>query len=517
MSTPFRYRWAAWGDLNAFFGLVLDNLLNLVVLAGLLAGVFSFPLDFVLTRMVPGTALGVLVGDVLYTGLAFRLAKRLGRHEVTAMPLGLDTPSTIGMVFLVLGPVYKETGDATTAWGVGMATTFFMGLVKTVFSFAGDWVRRTVPQAGLLGSIGGVGLALLCFFPIVKVFSVPVVGLVALGLVLYTLVARFPLPGRLPGAAVAVLAGSLLYYALGPLGLLGAPFHSPEFSFQPAFPWPTAVVFQHLGRALPWLPIAIPFGLLTVIGGINVTESARVAGDDYRTRDVLLVEAVATLAAAVTGGVAQSTPYIGHPAYKAMGGRAAYTLATGLFVGLGATLGVVPFLVQAIPTAAVMPILLFIGLEIVAQAHHATPRWHAPAVILAFVPTLVELVRIELSSFGITLASLPPGDNRDAFQAILVLGHGFILSAMLWGGAAAHLIDGRLKAAAALLATCALFSLCGLVHSVTPEGGLYLPWRLEGTLHWLLGAAYGVLALALLVARPRAGQGLEAGSTVSAP
>ena len=517
MSTPFRYRWAAWGDLNAFFGLVLDNLLNLVVLAGLLAGVFSFPLDFVLTRMVPGTALGVLVGDVLYTGLAFRLAKRLGRHEVTAMPLGLDTPSTIGMVFLVLGPVYAQTGDATTAWGVGMATTFFMGLVKTVFSFAGDWVRRTVPQAGLLGSIGGVGLALLCFFPIVKVFSVPVVGLVALGLVLYTLVARFPLPGRLPGAAVAVLAGSVLYYALGPLGLLGAPFHSPEFSFQPAFPWPTAVVFQHLGRALPWLPIAIPFGLLTVIGGINVTESARVAGDDYRTRDVLLVEAVATLAAAVTGGVAQSTPYIGHPAYKAMGGRAAYTLATGLFVGLGATLGVVPFLVQAIPTAAVMPILLFIGLEIVTQAHHATPRRHAAAVILAFVPTLVELVRIELSSFGITLASLPAGDNRDAFQAILVLGHGFILSAMLWGGAAAHLIDGRTKAAAALLATCALFSLFGLVHSVTPEGGLYLPWRLEGTLHWLLGAAYAVLALGLLVARPRAGQGLEAGSTVSAP
>jgi len=504
MSTPFRYRWAAWGDLNAFFGLVLDNLLNLVVLAGLLAGVYGFPLDFVLTRMVPGTALGVLVGDALYTWLAFRLARRQGRHEVTAMPLGLDTPSTIGVVFLVLGPVYRETGDAVTAWGVGMATTFFMGVVKTVFAFAGDWVRRTVPQAGLLGSIGGVGLALLCFFPIVKVFSAPVVGLVSLGLVLYSLVARYPLPGRLPGAAVAVLAGAALTYTLGPLGLLGVPFHAPELAFQPAFPWPTLALFDHLDRALPWLPVAIPFGLLTVIGGINVTESARVAGDDYRTRDVLLIEAVATLAAAFTGGVAQSTPYIGHPAYKAMGGRAAYTLATGLFVGLGATLGVVPFLVQAIPTAAVMPILLFIGLEIVAQAHHATPRRHAAAVVLAFVPTVVELVRIQLSTYGVSLAGLPPGDNRDAFQAILVLGHGFILSAMLWGGAAAHLIDGRLRAAAAFLGVCALFSLVGLVHSVTPEGGLYLPWRLAGNLHWLIAAAYAVLALALLVARPPA-------------
>ena len=90
-----RYRWAAWGDLNAFFGLMLDNIAVLVLLVSTLTiGERAFTPRFVLERMVPGTALGVLVGDLAYTALAFRLARRSGKSDVTAMPLGLDTPRT---------------------------------------------------------------------------------------------------------------------------------------------------------------------------------------------------------------------------------------------------------------------------------------------------------------------------------------------------------------------------------------------------------------------------------------
>src|SRR3546814_6130201 len=86
-----------------------------------------------------------------------------------------------------------------------------------------------------------------------------------------------------------------------------------------------------------------------VVGGINVSESARAAGDDYRTRDILLAEAFSTLVAGVCGGVAQTTPYIGQPAYKHMGARSGYTLLTGLFVGIGGMLGVISGLVQWLP------------------------------------------------------------------------------------------------------------------------------------------------------------------------
>ena len=101
------YRWAASGDVNAYFGLLLDNIAGLVLMVGLLVGGFDMPAEFVLSRMVPGTAIGVFVGDLLYFLMALRLAKRTGRQDVTAMPLGLDTPSIFGLSIFVVGAAYS--------------------------------------------------------------------------------------------------------------------------------------------------------------------------------------------------------------------------------------------------------------------------------------------------------------------------------------------------------------------------------------------------------------------------
>jgi len=200
------HRWYAAGDVNATFGLVVDNLTNLVVLAGLLIGVFHFPADLVLYRMVPGTALGVLVGDLVYTWLACRLARDSGRADVTAMPFGIDTPSLFGITFAVIGPAMMLTNDPVLAWKLGMGTTVAMGIAKLALSFGGEWVRRVVPRAGLLGSIAGVAILLIAFLPALKVFADPLVGLVALGLILVTFVGGITLPGRIPGALAAVVA-----------------------------------------------------------------------------------------------------------------------------------------------------------------------------------------------------------------------------------------------------------------------------------------------------------------------
>src|SRR5262249_29110265 len=123
------YAWAHRGDVNAFFGLMLDNIGVMILMATLLVGVFQMPRTFVLTRMIPGTAVGVLVGDLVYTLMAFRLARKTGRSDVTAMPLGLDTPSTFGSVFLIIGPAYQAAiqrgldpdGAAKHAWFIGIA------------------------------------------------------------------------------------------------------------------------------------------------------------------------------------------------------------------------------------------------------------------------------------------------------------------------------------------------------------------------------------------------------------
>lgn len=548
-SSSFRYKWFVPGDINGFFGLMFDNLTVMAFMAGILIGLFQFPADIVYKKMFPGTAFGVLFGDLVYTWMAFKLAARLKRN-ITAMPLGLDTPSSIGVCFAVLGPAFlglkadmvKAQGltEATPAiindaammtWYIGMATMVIIGLIKFVFSFFGSWLQRIIPEAGLLGSLAGIGMVLIGLLPIIEIFSMPVVGMVSLGLILYTLVAGIRLPAGFPGVAAAVLVGTVLYYALGYGGTLagmpyltGGAFHFPALELKMGFPIPTLFFLKGMAGALAYLPVAVPFAILTVIGGINVTESARVGGDEFNTRDVLLTEAIATLVGGICGGVAQSTPYIGQPAYKAMGSRAGYTLLTGLFVGLGGIFGYLGFIVEAIPKAILAPILVFVALDIVVQAFTAVPRRHASAVALAHIPTIARLLAIKYGSivppdvyrkvmgmpvtiteaqaqvFGLYLGAPPHGINENL--VIIALGNGFILTAMLWGGFLAKLADRELRTASVYLTVLAGLTFVGICHSVMPDGNMYWPWTLPdpaSRIPYQFTAGYLILAALFFV------------------
>jgi len=487
------YRWFVLGDLNGFFGLIFDNLTVLSFLSGILIFAFGFPADVVFTRMFPGTALGVLFGDLIYTWMAFNLSRRTGNPHVTAMPLGLDTPSTIGLALVVLGPEFlrlKASGlaaheAAMMTWYVGMATMMYMGIIKLVFSFLGNWVQRLVPQAGLLGSLAGVGLGLIGMTALFDIFGMPLVGLIALGLIFYTVVAGIKLPGKIPGVLASVLVGTVLYYLLAPAGLVGGVYAPPPAChLHFASPVPTLAFVKGLTLALKYLPVSIPFALLTVVGGINTTASAKAAGDDYNTRNILLVEAFATLLAGMCGGVAQSTPYIGHPAYKNMGSRAGYTLLTGLVVGIGGMLGLASYFVELVPRAVLAPILVFVALDIVIQSFHAVPKAHAPAVAFSFFPTIARLLGIKLGDPSLVPPPVfdklitAPGKALPDLQVIVALGNGFIVTAMFWAAFLVELIDRRLKRSSAYLLLLAGLSFFGIIHSAQLDGSMYLPWHL---------------------------------------
>lgn len=489
--------WIRAGDLNGFLALALDNTTQLIILSGMLIGVFRFPADLVLHRIVPGTALGVLAGDLAYTWLAVRLMRRTGRAEVTAMPFGIDTPTLFAMVFGVLGPVMVATGDPELAWKVGMGVTVAIGTAKTLLAFAGDWLRRVVPRAALLGSIAGVAILLIGFLPALKVLGDPLVGFVALAVLLLTLLGGLRLPLGVPGAFAAILAGTAVFWLRSWLGAGQGAAASIPVEWRVALPWPTLAWLDAVPQTLPYLSVALPFALVTVVGGIDNTESAAAAGDEYRARDVLLTEALATVLAGICGGVIQNTPYIGHPAYKAMGARAGYTLATALVIGAGAFVGVLSLLVAVLPEAAVATILIFIGLEITAQGFLASPPRHGPAVAISFIPVAAAVVLIQagalLAGVGKSGADLV-GDAAGTYQTLLVLGNGFILTAVLWASAVVFIIDRRFGLAACIFAVASLATLCGLVHSPLPSGALFWPWAPPSGLPARVAGAYGVMA-----------------------
>jgi AGZA family xanthine/uracil permease-like MFS transporter len=211
--------------------------------------------------------------------------------------------------------------------------------------------------------------------------------------------------------------------------------------------------------------------------------------------------------------VIQTTPYIGHPAYKKMGGRAAYTLAAALFVGAVGCFGGFGLLFEWLPKAAMFPILVFVGIEITAQSFHATPERHYPAVALAMLPALASLVVILFKdAYGpVALPASPDGFVR--VQTLRCLANGFILTSLLWAAALAVLLDGRPLAAAAYFGVAGVCAFFGVIHSPLPDEQIGLPWdvmaqlarvaapfqeaaRYQTPYHW--AAAYGLVALLLV-------------------
>ena len=364
------------GDVNGFLGLVVDNFSVLALLAAVLIGGFGIPADHRVRPDVsrhrtrrPDRRLALhMAGRDVWRGAP-------GAADVTAMPFGLDTPSTIGMAVLVLGPAFAKfraaglepTAAGLETWYLGMAATATMGAIKLLLSFAGRGVRRVIPQAGLLGSLAGIALMLIGFLPLIELLQVPVVGCSPWACALRAAREGGSAPSH-AGRAVRSHRRHRVLLRRGPFGFSACRSRRRDADRASRVPAPGPGHLARLCGLGGYLPLMLPFALLTVVGGVNNTESARVAGDDYDVRSILLAEAGATLLAGLAGGVAQTTPYIGHRAYKQMGARAGYTLLTGFFIGVGGMLGFLSNLIELIPIAVLAPVLVFVALDITAQA-----------------------------------------------------------------------------------------------------------------------------------------------------
>jgi AGZA family xanthine/uracil permease-like MFS transporter len=164
--------------------------------------------------------------------------------------------------------------------------------------------------------------------------------------------------------------------------------------------------------------------------------------------------------------------------------------------------------VELIPRAVLAPILVFVALDIMAQAFLACPAKHVLAVAFAYFPTVARLLSIKLANPEFvpveTFQKLMVAQGRSLPELLVTvaLGNGFILTGMLWGAFLAELINRRLKISAVYLGILALFSFFGVVHSCSPDGNIYLPWTLSGIareIPYQFALAYVGLAVMLLV------------------
>ena len=88
------------GDVDGFFGLALDNLVQLLLIDTLCRFVLGFPPELVYGRVLPGAAVSILVGNLSYAYQARKLAERTGRSDVCALPYGINRSHSFKLVRL---------------------------------------------------------------------------------------------------------------------------------------------------------------------------------------------------------------------------------------------------------------------------------------------------------------------------------------------------------------------------------------------------------------------------------
>ncbi len=471
------------GDLDGFFGLALDNLVQLILIDSLCRDVLGFPPELLYGRVLPGVAVSLLVGNLFYAWQAHRLAARTGRSDVTALPYGINTPSVFAFVFLVMLPVKIATNDPYAAWQMGLVACLGSGLIEFLGAFVAGPIRRMTPRAALLSTLAGIAVGFISGTFLFRTFAHPIVGLSTFGVVLLVYFGGVRFKGGLPGGLVAVSLGTALAWATG-LVEGGWPSEPPQF--HPPIAALGDMIAPLRGEEwLKYLTVIVPMGLINLLGSLQNIESAEAAGDPYPTAPSLAMNGVSTLAAASFGSCFPTTIYIGHPGWKGLGARAGYSTLNGLFFTVVCLFGLLGYIAHAVPIDAGMAIVLWIGIVIAAQAFQATPRHHAPAVVIGLLPGIAAwvstLILSSLRAGAVTLnapvkydfdtLSKTLADNSGTFlSGVLALEQGAIFTATILAATTVALIERKFIQAGLWCVAAALLSATGFMHGYVWTG-----------------------------------------------
>src|SRR5499427_4843798 len=489
------------GDWNAFFGFGTNILVNMLVLTGLLRFVLKMPDSLVFGRILPALGLMMCLSTMYYAWLAYRLAQKTGRNDVCALPSGISVPHMFIVTFVIMLPITIKTGDPIKGWSAGLVWVFFQSFILMIGGFVAPYIRRITPRAALLGTLAGVSITFISMRPALEMYMTPIIGIVCFAIILASWFGGVKYPRGIPAGLIAIGAGMIIAWGsnifglgLGGLSLKGLGAAFANFGFSVPVPAANYVFsgFEYLGVILV---TAVPFGIYDLVEAMDNVESAEAAGDEYPTTRVLTADGVVSLIGCLMGNPFINAVYIGHPGWKARGGRIGYSAATGVMVIVLSWLGIISVLLALVPVVAISPILLYIGMLIAAQAFQTTPLKHAPAIGLAFTPHLAAWAKLQVDTAlnstlvaaqkvgglaadkagevkAAAIASLPLGGVL--YHGLEVMGGGSILTGLVLGAIGVFVIERDFLRASAFALAGAVLTYFGFMHgeSVGVGGGL---------------------------------------------
>ncbi|KPQ23946.1 MAG: putative MFS transporter, AGZA family, xanthine/uracil permease [Halomonas sp. HL-48] len=459
MATPHHYPWYKKEDTDAFFALFQNNIANFVIIAITMLGM-DFPASIVYGQVLPGAAVAVMVGNFYYAWSAARLARKEQRSDVTALSYGISTPVMFVFLFGVLLPAKELTGDVTLAWQVAVAACFISGAIEAAISLVGRWVQYHLPRAAMLGAVAGVALTFIAGEMLFKTLEMPLIGLLVLAIIIVGLIARVSMPFNIPTSLFAIIVGSAMAYLIGDAGgerFSDAFTHLGFYPLLPNLAWWEGLGLLATGM-LAILTVVLPITLYNAIETMNNVEAMEAAGDKYDVRECQAVDGVGTMIGALFGGVFPTTVYIATVGAKWMGAGRGYSLLNGAVYAVATMFGLIAMISAIIPVSVVAPILVFVGISMIATAFQANDTRYYPAVALAMLPYFANYVMTRFNRDAEDVVS-------DISTSIVSTGQGAMFMAIFLGAMTVSVIDHQFRRAAVFALVAAAFSFVGLMHA----------------------------------------------------
>jgi AGZA family xanthine/uracil permease-like MFS transporter len=481
-------RWWALsrGDFDTTLAQVGFNLAQMVIPVFLLlpAGI---PAVFSVTHLLPGYALGFLIGSLGLVGMAANLARRERRTDVTAHVYGNNVPAIIAYTLSIMLPVYLETHDADRAWETGAAAVVWTGIIKLAAAPFARAIRRFIPQPAAMTVFGAAMYSYLALVLLQRVFDQPVVGLVTLAIVVVTVLANVPITRyRIPPFFVAWIVPLIVGLSIGYV-------HPVWQGFSFGVPWSlTPAPLRAMSLALPYLSVIAPMAIYQVLQDIASVAGASAAGDDYDPRGVLAWDGLGTLVCGLAGSVIAPVVYAMHPSYKAIGARISFAFWTPI-VFLGVVMsGLAVFVSQLFPWPILAAIIAYVSVGVgMATIRRVDPKYLS-VILLGFVLPAGAVVSTAIHSAlpALQLSAGNPGveaalDRSIYWLSIQGLGNGFLFLVLVVASLLAEAIDRKFGRAALWCIIAAVFSWLGLMHSDSIRWGA----QPEYAAGWLAAAA----------------------------
>lgn len=519
-------------DIDGFFGLFVDNLVQLLLILYLCTSpsLGNMSAELVEGRILPAAAVSILLGNLFYSIQAFWAMRREGRSDVTALPFGINTPSLFAYIYFVIEPIAQNPRlGPEAAWKMGLVACLGSGLIELAGAFAAPWIRRSTPRAALLSTLAGIALGFISMGFVLDMWTKPAVSFAPLAIVLVAYFSRVRFPFHVPGGLAAVLVGAAIaWLPIKGTGMSmdwGAVVDAAR-STQSRWPhWYGAEVWDALRNAADWVPylsVIIPMGLFNLVGSLQNIESAEASGDRFSTTWSLATNGVSTIVAALLGSCFPTTIYIGHPGWKQLGARSSYSALNGVVIAAICFSGSLALISKIVPVEAGYAIVLWIGVVITAQAFQATPRRHAPAVAVGLFPAIAawgsvlvlgtfDLPAIRQADVTVQqLLTQPDADVKLAgfsLHGLIVLERGYIFTCMILAAATASLIDRKFYTAAIWTSLAVFLSVLGLMHAYEVAGekvDYLMIWEhqrtvvVDGVLYRAFDVAAGYLVMSLV-------------------